>query len=558
MSGLTRLELTLLLLFLLLLVFPLQYMLRVLDMSTLTSWRWVFVDVGPGRIMLINLLVILAIVPLASLKLPIIYPKSFLFIVSFLCSLPFLNSPEVLLDSSRYFLQAKHLSHYGFQDFFMEWGNTIQQWTDLPLVPFLYGVLFKLFGEKKIVVEIFNSLLFSLTTVLTYTTGNLLWDKSTGLIGGLLVLASPYLFTQVPLMLVDIHTMFFLLLAVCTFLYSSENDKPLWVFISAVTILLALLSKYSTWPMLGVLVVIVLISINTKTLKVIKHACTVAVTTFCLLSILYFWKGEVIMEQIQFLKTYQMGGLRRWQEGYLSALVFQTHPFLLIASLFGVFRAIKNLDKKMLVMAWFMALVFLLELKRVRYLLPLLPFYALVSSYGLQSIKQMQIKTLLAFGCITSSLIVAFFAYKPFLNSTSMTNLKDAGEFIDFLPTDAVRVIYLPQENSLGNTAIVIPILDLFTEKEIYLEQPWESEHGLKKARNASLRFTWELRTPEYYRDFKYSFLQLPLVIISSKPLAILPSFVSEKYPHHMLLRLFSKTSNVFRYQTYISIFATP
>jgi 4-amino-4-deoxy-L-arabinose transferase-like glycosyltransferase len=558
LSHLSKSEVTLLIFFMLLLVFPLQYISRSLDMSTLTSWRWVFTDIGPGKIILFILLGVLAAIPLANIELPQTYPASFLFLVSFFCSLPFLNSSEVLLDSTRYFLQAKQLSQFGFLFFFKEWGGEINQWTDLPLVPFLYGVLFKLFGEKKIAVEIFNVLIFSMTPVLTYLTGRILWDSEIGFVGGLFVLTSPYLFTQTPLMLVDIHTMFFLLLAVCTFLYSIERRGPSWIFASAVTVLLASICKFSTWPILGVLIVIVFIYMGSDTLAVIKHAVLVAMVTILLLAIIYFWKGEVIAGQIQFLSSYQIGGLKRWQEGYLSALIFQTHPLLLLAALLGIIRSIKNLDKKILIMAWFAALVFFLELKRVRYLLPLLPFYALAGAYGLQTIKQQQVRRFFVYGCVVTSLVIALGTFKPFLNSTSMTNLKDAGRFIDTLPSEAVRVLYLPQEKSLGNTAVVIPILDLYTEKLIYAEQPWKSEMGLKKAQNASLRFTWELSPPRFYRDEKYSTAQLPLVIIASKPIHVLPPFMSEKYPHYQLLKQFSKTSAVYRYQTHVSIFEIP
>jgi len=64
-------------------------------------------------------------------------------------------------------------------------------------------------------------------------------------------------------MLVDIHVMFFLLLAVFAFLCALERGGFLFTFGAAIAIILALFCKYSTWPMLGVLGIIALIRIET-------------------------------------------------------------------------------------------------------------------------------------------------------------------------------------------------------------------------------------------------------------------------------------------------------
>jgi hypothetical protein len=553
--NLTKKEWLLLVLFLTLLAFPLQYICRFLDMSTLTSWRWAFAEIGPARVFIPIAITALLMIPLSGVSLPETYPKVCLFIAAILSSLPFLNSPEVLLDSARYFLQAKYLAQHGLQAFFREWGREINPWTDLPLVPLIYGLLFKVFGEGKQIIAIYNGLLFSFVPVLTYLTGKQLWDRQTGFIGSILVLASPYLFTQVPLILVDIHTMFFLLLAVYTFLHTLKHGGFLWTLASGMTIVLALACKYSTWPMLGVLGVIIVISYNSQPQAVMKRALAVGALTFCLLGVFYFWKGAVIMQQLHFLRTYQLTGLKRWQEGYLAAFFFQAHPFIIPAALFALYRALSRRDRKILILGWFAALVFILELKRVRYLLPLLPFLALTGAYGLQAIPHMQVRKYIAYCCMLSSLVVALLAYKPFLAGTSMANLKDAGKFLDTLSSEAVEVYCLPQAHSLGNTSVAVPILDLYTDKIIFQEQSWSSVTGQQRAHNASLRFTWELGQPDYYRLDEYSNQKLPLVIIASEPIIAVPLQLKKKYSTATLLRQFTKSSGVFRYQTFISVF---
>ena len=540
MLRLTRTEWLLLVLFLTLLVFPLQYISRSLDMSTLTSWRWVFADKGPATVFLLLLPALLLAVPLSGSGLPEKHPAAFLFLLSVLSCLPFINSPEYLLDSARYFLQAKYLQVYGISEFFQEWGGEVTAWTDLPLVPLIYGVLFKLFGESKQVIVVYNILLFGLVPVFTYLTGRLLWDRSTGFIAGLLVMASPYLLTQVPLMLVDVHTMFFLLLAVYTFVYALERGGFLWLSGASLAIILALISKFSTWPMLGVLPIIVLIRVGTQPATMIKRSLAVAVMAGLLLGIIFYWKGELILEQVNFLRTYQLAGLKKWQEGYLSAFIFQSHPYLALAALFGCWRAVASLDRKMLIMAWFAGLVFFLELKRLRYLLPLLPFFTLTAAYGLQMIPHARVKRYIAYCTVLSSMVIGIWIYKPFLANTSMSNLQQAGRYLDTLDSEAVEVFCLPQVNSYGNTVVAVPILDLYTERNIYQEQEWNTEEGLQRARNVSLRFTWELNQSAYYRDPKYAVQKLPLVIISGAPISRVPPQLANKYPNAKLVRKFT------------------
>ena len=526
-------------------------------MSTLTSWRWVFTDKGPAGVFLLLLPAVLLAVPLSSSDLPEKHPAASLFLLSVLSCLPFINSPEYLLDSARYFLQAKYLKVYGISAFFQEWGGEITAWTDLPLVPLIYGILFKLFGEAKLIITFFNVLLFGLIPIITYLIGRHLWDRTTGFLAGVLIMASPYLFTQVPLMLVDIHVMFFLLLAVCTFLYVLERGGFLLTLIAAVSINLALFCKYSTWPMLGVLGIIALARLDTQPRIVMKRSLGVAFLAGLLLGAIFIWKGPLILEQINFLRTYQLSGLKNWQEGYVSVFFFQAHPYILLAALFGCCRAAINRERNILILVWFAVLVFFLELKRLRYLLPLLPFLSLTAAYGLQAITHAQVRRYIVYCGVLSSLVIGIWVYRPFLAVTSMSNLQQAGRFLNTLHSEAVEVYCLPQVHSLGNTSVVVPILDLYTDKIIYQNQTWNSEEGYRRAQNVSLRFTWELNQPAYYRDHKYVDQKLPLVIISAEPIGKIPPQLADKYPAARLVRKFSNTSSIFRYQTFVTVFET-
>ncbi len=207
-------------------------------------------------------------------------------------------------------------------------------------------------------------------------------------------------------------------------------------------------------------------------------------------------------------------------------------------------------------MAWFAGLAFFLELKRLRYLLPLLPFFTLAAAYGLQVINDARVRRYIVYCSLMWSLVIGIWIYRPFLRGISMSNLKHAGSFLNTLQADAVEVFCLPQVRSVANTSVAVPILDLYTDKIIYQEQAWNSAEGFQRAENTSMRFTWELSTPDYYKDRKYADAKLPLVIIAAEPVDTIPSQLLKKYPSGRLIGQFTETSKVFRFQTYVSVFS--
>ena len=218
-------------------VFPVLFIFRSVDDNRLTSWQWTFAHVDVSWIFLALILGIIFAYLLSRVSFPEHAPVLFLFLSSFVVSIIFWKEPEVLVDASRYFTQAKHLKVYGIKYFITEWGRDIHAWTDLPLVPFLYGLIFKSLGESRMYIQILTTFFFSMTCVLTYLIGKTLWDRDTGFFGGMLLLGIPYLLPQVPLMLVDIPTMFFLTLSIFTFIKAMERGRSCIAFSSCAVFL---------------------------------------------------------------------------------------------------------------------------------------------------------------------------------------------------------------------------------------------------------------------------------------------------------------------------------
>src|SRR5512143_1875911 len=416
---------------------------RASDDNSLFSWAWAFRN-GASLVYLALVAGLCIAFFSARIPPPDNWHATFLFTLSFVAVLPFWSEPELIVDASRYFTQAKHLEVYGLGFFLREWGRTIQAWTDSPLVPLLYGLLFKAFGEHRFVIQLFTTTLFSLTTVITYLIGKTLWSRETGFSAGLLLLGIPYLLTQVPLMLVDVPTMFFLTLAVFMFVDAAGRGGRVRMTAAVAAIVLAALSKYSAWLMLSVLVVaLAVFAVGGATLRDFRPArrgIVILLAAAALACLVLLFKSDIVIGQLALLRAYQKPGLDRWTESFRSTFLYQVHPFITLSALASVVVAARKRDIRFAVVCWLILLVLALGIRRIRYILPLFPMLTLMAGYGLQLIRREELKRFIVFGTAAASLSVGYFAYLPLAGSMSVTNLKHAGGFLNTLDVPEVEV----------------------------------------------------------------------------------------------------------------------
>ncbi len=546
-------------------VFLTLFIFRSLDDNRLTSWQWTFTDVDIARFFFILILGIIIAYALSKVSFPECNPAIFLFLSSFVISVLFWKEPEVIIDASRYFTQAKHLKVYGIKYFIGEWGRNINAWTDLPLVPFLYGLIFKFFGESRTYIQIFTTSLFSMTVVLTYLIGKTLWDKNVGFFAGVLLLGIPYLFTQVPLMLVDVSTMFFLTFLIFAFIKALERGKK-WIAISSVAIFLVFFSKYSTWLMLSVLVVIVLVYLIQNTehrtpdsklqTRYIYRSALVALIAGFFIGFVILFKFDVFSGQINLLLDYQKPGLKRWGESFVSTFFYQIHPLITIAALYSIYVAFKKRDLKYLIISWLIFLIVLLQIKRIRYIIIIFPMLTLMASYGLQVVKNKELRRFVALCIVVSSLVLAIFVYLPFLQKMSSVNLKNAGRFLDSVDATNIEVLTPPSTNHVVNPAVSVPILDLFTEKDIYYHYDTGFSPPFKRIKESPLRFTWEYKNPEYYSvNGKGAVGNTAIVVISSELRQTMPDYITQRTNGFHMSKIFKDSVGVFKYVTIIKIY---
>lgn len=531
------------------------YTLRQVDDNRLTSWQWLMdgQQVFILSLMLTGILLFCWHIRVNALR---INAPLGLFLLAFLTGMVFWTEPEVIIDSARYFTQAKYLSEYGVIYFIREWGNSITSWTDLPLVPLIYGFVFKIFGESRLVIQLVTLSMFAGTIVLTYYIGKTLWDEMTGFYGGVLLLGMPFLLTQVPLMLVDVPSMFFLTLAVWTTLQVIRQGSIYWIVLAAISITMAMLSKYSVWLMLSVLPVLLLTCHHFNWQLDAKRLMWVLYGTGLLLAPFIILKIDLLLAQLQLLSAYQLPGLRRWQESQLSTFFFQIHPFISLAALASVYHAIHQRDWHYLPIVWMWLLIFIVGINRSRYVIIALPMLALMAAYAIRLIRNHEIRHYLLLSIVMTSLVLGIGAYRPFLQSTSATNLQAAGRFLDQLNVDAVEVIVLPQINSTINPLVSIPALDLFTHQKLVYQPAANpiSPQDKQALSTSPLRFSWEFKLPDFYRDNGWA-TNKAIAVIASHPRQTLPQNIRQRLTDYQVSARFTRTEGVFRYRTDVTVY---
>jgi 4-amino-4-deoxy-L-arabinose transferase-like glycosyltransferase len=475
-----------------------------------------------------------------------------LFVLSFVTGALFWREPEVIVDVSRYFTQAKHLEMYGVGYFLREWGGEISAWTDMPLVPMLYGLIFKFAGESRLFIQVFTTLLFSLTVVLVSLTGRDLWDEEVGSSAGMLMLAMPYLYTQIPLMLVDVPSMFFLVLSFFTLNRAMERGGVM-IALSSLAVVCCVFSKYSMWLMLSVLVVLFLLRLKEGPTGIIfRRGILVFLLAGGVSGVLLLVNHDIVSGQIRFLMDYQRPGLKRWTESFISTFFYQVHPFVTLGALYSFYLAVKKKDIKYIAAAWLVVLVMVMQIKRIRYTVPVFPMLALMSAYGISGIKAEGARRFLLLAAVMSSLVVAVFAYLPFLEGLSARNLKDAGAYVDGLDAERVKVFTLPQKSAV-NPAVAVPLLDLYTKKDIEFEYDTTALPPFEKFLKSPLRFTWHYSNPEYYESRNGE--DYAVVVISGGGDRSLPGHVEEEVRGRLALKTFGIKGR-FRFKTVVTVFS--
>jgi len=178
-----------------------------------------------------------------------------------------------------------------------------------------------------------------------------------------------------------------------------------------------------------------------------------------------------------------------------------------------------------------------------------------MAAYGMQAIKNSELRKFIVYSAVTSSLVVALFVYLPFLQKMSAVNFMSACIYLNSLNASVVKVVTIPSKTSAMNPAVSVPTLDYFTEKNIYYYYQKTDPPGNVKM--SPLRFTWTYENPEYYKTAIKDNLHdnNPIVIITSRQNEALPEYIKEQITGYSKSAKFDISTGFFRYSPAVIIY---
>jgi hypothetical protein len=175
------------------------------------------------------------------------------------------------------------------------------------------------------------------------------------------------------------------------------------------------------------------------------------------------------------------------------------HPLVTVGALVACVRAVLKREVRFAVIAWLpVLLVVLMEVRRSRYLLPMLPMVALMAAYGWAGVRSLRVRRYAVCLAVLTSIVFALTALLPLLERMPLGNLRAAGRFLDGLPGTRVLVVTTAQDSDVS-PFVAVPILDLYTRREISYGGPPPCPLAEDALQRSPFRFTWEQPVPRYY-----------------------------------------------------------
>ena len=528
--------------FAILISYYLLYIFRYKDNTVLMSWDLVFYHTG---INIYELLLILSIVIFISFIISKIniskkyneekYHILFLFFSGMIIGSFFWNIPEINPDAARYFMEAKYLEIYGIQSYFNNWGHGLSVWVDFPSIPFFYGIIFRYFGEYREYIQIFNTILFSLTSVLIYKISKRLWNEEIGLYSGFLLLSFPFLLSQVPLTLVDVPLMFLTILS--AFLVFKIFDNKYYSIPASLVIFLTVYVKMTS--VLMIIPSISILIINYRSIIKNRNRWIFTLILSILSTILFFyWKRDLLIEQIQIIQSYSGPLFYESEINYL----FQLGPITIFLALLSIIAAYLKKDKNYsILIVWVFIPFIMLHDSRIRYMIPVFPFIAIMSSISLSFISNKNIKKFLILSLTLTSIVFTIYAYIPFEENFTDKNIKNAAEFTNALNNSEIQLILDFSDKHPYDPKPFVLLFDLYSNKRIV----YSDDYKFYPVKDYSNSWTAVSRIPNSFYDNQSSNLSNKdriIIIISDKEHS---NSVPKRYlEHHILIKKFE--SNIF------------
>lgn len=525
------------------------YLFRSVDNTVLMSWNQVFYFTG---INIYKLLLILSVVIIISFIISRInifnryneekYHILLLFFSGVIIGSLFWNIPEINPDAARYMTEAKYLEEYGIQRFFIDWGHELFVFVDFPSIPFFYGIIFRYLGEYREYIQLFNTILFSLTSILTYKISKRLWDEEVGLYSGFLLLSFPYLLSQVPLMLIDIPLMFLTILS--AFLIFKIFDNKYYSIPALLVVFFTIYSKMTSPLMIIPAISILLINYKYIIKNRSRWDFTLILSLASIILFLY-WKYDVFIEQIRYMQNYSGPVFYESELNYL----FQIGPITIFLALISILVAYLKKDKNFIILiAWIFLPFLMFHDSRIRYMIPVFPFIAIMSSISICAISNKDIKKFLIMSLALASIVFTLYAYIPFEENFTDKNIKNAAEFTNTINISEIQLILDFSEKHPYDPEPFVPLFDLYSHKKLI----YSFENKFYPVKDFSNSWTALYKIPSFFINNKSSDSQIIVIISDKNNSNSLPSKYLEK---HILVKRFENMTFSILNPSFVTIY---
>jgi len=327
---------------------------------------------------------------------------------------------------------------------------------------------------------------------------------------------------------------------------------------AVLSIFIAVFTKYSAWLMLSAVVVIYAVELsinrNNERDRYALRGLTVFFASFFLISLAIAFNHDQMIRQIHLLLTFQKPGLYRWGESLLSIAVFQIHPVVTLFAAASVYFAFRQKDPVYIIIVWVVLLVVVLQVRRMRYLVPAFPMLCLMASYGAVHLKRVLNCRFIAFAAAAFAFVVAVTAFLPFQQSSSAQNIKEAAGYLDSLDVQAVEVMTPLPRTYVMNPSALVPVLDLFLHTRIHYRYTESAFPIPEDIETSALRFTWTYKNPPYY-EAQGKNEKRAVAVITDGADSSLPEEMRNQLKGYALSRTFVLQDAAYQHQTFVTVY---
>jgi 4-amino-4-deoxy-L-arabinose transferase-like glycosyltransferase len=377
-----------------------------------------------------------------------------LFVASVVIAISLWSVPEINPDAVLWNYQARYVAENSIVSFLAGFGSVVTSSSGLPVPSLMFGIAYTLFGIHRYVIQALNSTLFGLITVLAYFVGkNVFDDERIGTYSGICFLSSPFILSQVPLMLVDVASSFFIVLGIYCFTVLVKTRKILWGAMSAVPFALALLSKLtSAFVLVPVMIVIFAVGLlRSKQRRMVGRnlgvfflllvaAGLASLSYYARIASMFYQADPFSVAISSVLHPVMLQYPSILERAVLKSLVLSVTIPLFVISLAGLLIGLYRHDKKQLggiivLIVWIVIPTLLVFdpgtlNSAARWIMPTYPAYAIAGATLVAKIKDKQFRRMVLVAILIFSVTSAHVMYAYAWDQSVSRNLMYATDFL--------------------------------------------------------------------------------------------------------------------------------